>query len=140
MQGKKKGYDPLPEGEYVLSLKNVETKKTAKGNGTMVSAAFEVKKNEDYKNRLIFESFLIDHTNPKVAQIGKERLARFLKAVGHETGLEGLDMDTSRLADFTDELFIGVVKVKPEESYTDASGNQKTSKAGNKITQFKPRK
>lgn len=140
MSGKKQGYEPLPEGEYVLSLKNVETKKTKAGTGTMVNAAFEVKKNDDYKNRLIFESFMIQHPSEKAVKVGRERLNKFLKAVGHEGGLEALDMDTTRLNDFTDELFIASVKVKEAETYQDASGQTKQSKAGNKITNFKPRK
>lgn len=137
--GPKKDFEPLPEGDYSLRMKNCSTSATANG-GTMVKAAFEVIKNDDFKNRLVFENFIIAHSNPKAALIGQERLSKFLKAVGEEGGFEALGMDASKLDNYTELPFVGTVGVKEPETYTDRkTGEQKVSKPRNTLKAFKKR-
>jgi hypothetical protein len=136
--GKKVNYEPLPENEYLVRATRFEERETKNG-GKMISAGFEVI-NGDFKNRLVFHNFLVEHSNPKAQQIGTEQLDRYLKAVGVDDGLEGIGHDRSQLSDYTELPFIAKVAVEEGgRTYTDRNGNEQVSKARNKITSFKAR-
>ena len=97
--GEKKSYSPLPDDSYTVSLNRVGEKSTKAGNGTMVNVSFQVSDGE-FKNRLIWDSFLISHPNAKAAGIGLQRLDSMLKSIGVHGGFEALGNDSTQLEQF----------------------------------------
>jgi hypothetical protein len=122
----KKTYEPIPAGGYVVKMNRLEEKPTKAGD-TMLSASFQVV-DGDFTNRLLFHNFIIEHSNPRVAEIGNDQLDNFLKSVGLEGGFEALGYDRSRLGDYLNKML--KVKVKIEEGTNGYSDR-------NKITSFK---
>ena len=92
----KKSYEPLDDDNYTVSLNRVGEKSTKAGNGTLIDVSFQVTDGE-FKNRLIWDSFLISHPNPKAAGIGLQRLDKMLKSIGVHGGFEALGNDSSQL-------------------------------------------
>lgn len=134
----KKEFQPLEENEYLVRATRFEEKRTRNG-GKMLSAGFEVV-NGDYKGRLVFHNFLIQHSNPKAQQIGTEQIDRYLKAVGVDEGLDGIGHDYSQLSEYTELPFIAKVVVEEGgRKYTNKEGIECVSKPRNKITSFKAR-
>jgi hypothetical protein len=107
----KKTYEPIPAGGYVVKMNRLEEKPTKAGD-TMLSASFQVV-DGDFTNRLLFHNFIIEHSNPRVAEIGNDQL---------------LGYDRSRLGDYLNKML--KVKVKIEEGTNGYSDR-------NKITSFK---
>ena len=95
----KKSYAPLDDDNYTVSLNRVGEKSTKAGNGTLIDVSFQVTDGE-FKNRLIWDSFLISHPNPKAAGIGLQRLDKMLKSIGVYGGFEALGNDSSQLEQF----------------------------------------
>lgn len=131
----KPDFSPLEMGDYTLRMNRISEEPTKNGAGVMVKAGFEVV-NGDNKGRLVFHNFLVEHTNPKAAEIGNKQLNEFLEAVGVKGGLEALGQDRSGLSDYLELPFIGALKIEEAKGYTTASGESKTSKARNKIAKF----
>lgn len=120
MSFEKKAFEPLVEADYLVRMNRI-TEKTSKAGNKMLSIGFQVV-NGDNKDRLIFENFLLDHKNPKVGEITADRLDKYLKAVGLETGLEGIDHDYSKLEEYTDIPFIATVKIQAgNNGYPDSN-------------------
>ena len=121
-------FKPLEAGEYLIRMNRVTEKKSKSGN-TMLKVGFQVIKKvgdeentSKSKNRLIFENFLIDHPKPKVNEITRDRLDKFLKAVGVEGGLTSIGEDYSKLDNYTELPFIGVVGIKEgDNGYPDSN-------------------
>jgi hypothetical protein len=127
----------LDEGEYLVRMSRI-TEVVSKAGNPMLKISYQVVKkvgdtseNESKaKNRLIFENFLTEHKNPKVAEITRDRLDKYLKAVGVDDGLSGVDDDFSRLEDYLELPFIAVVGIQAgSNGYKDS----------NKIKAFKRR-
>lgn len=116
----KKRYEPIPEDTYLLRMNRIEEVQTKAGTGTMLKAGFEVV-NGEQKGRLVFHNFLVEHTNPKAAEIGLEQLDRYLKAVGVKSGFEGLNFDRSILGEYTEIPFLGAVKIETNHEYGDSN-------------------
>ena len=129
---------PVPSGDYLVRMTNVEEVTTRKGDGKMVKAAFQIV-NGDHKNRLIFETFLVEHPKEIVQKIGNERLSKYLEAVGVKGGLEGIGHDRTRLEDYLELPFIASLKIEEGSEYVAQDGSTKTSKDRNKISSFKSR-
>jgi len=125
---------PLPVGDYLLRMNRFEEKATKAGNGKLISASFQIV-NGEYKNRLIFHNFLVEHTSAKAQEIGTEQLDRYLKAVGVEGGLEGIDYDRTQLENYTELPFIATLKIEEAKEYAPG----KISKARNNIVKFMAR-
>lgn len=85
--------------------------------------------NEAAKNRLIFEDFILEHSNPKVGEITRDRLNKYLKAVGESNGLEGIGNDFSKLEEYLEMPFVASVKIESNEGYTPR----------NKVSNYKSR-
>jgi len=133
----KKPFEVLAEGDYLVRMSRI-TEVVSKAGNPMLKISYQVVKkvgdtaeNESKaKNRLIFENFLTEHKNPKVAEITRDRLGNYLKAVGVENGLEGIGDDFSKLDDYLELPFIAVVGISPgTNGYADS----------NKIKAFKRR-
>ena len=97
MKMEKTPFEPLPEGDYLVRMNRV-TEKTSKAGNKMLAVGYQVV-NGDFKDRLIFENFLLEHSNPKVSEITNERIDKYLKAIGIDEGLDGIDHDLSKLED-----------------------------------------
>ena len=110
----RKTFEPLPEDDYMVRLSRAEEKKTKKGD-RMITCGFQVAKG-DFKDRLVFENFVVEHDNDKVVEIANEKLDKFLKAVGVEGGLEGIGHDYSQLNDYAELPFVATVKVKESKN------------------------
>tara|TARA_R100001594_G_scaffold142137_2_gene188805 strand:+ start:223 stop:645 length:423 start_codon:yes stop_codon:yes gene_type:complete len=117
--GEKKEYPLLPDGDYVVTMDRVAEQATKKGDGSFVKASFKVESG-DYKGRLIFTNFLINHPNPKAANIGKEQLSKCLKALGVYNGFAGIGNDSTQLESFLGkELIVNVGVEEGTNGYKD---------------------
>jgi hypothetical protein len=134
----KKGFEPLPEDEYLVRMGRFEEKATKNGKGTLLSAGFEVVSGES-KGRLVFHNFLVEHESKAAQKIGNDQLDKYLKAVGIADGLEGINYDRTQLGDYTEIPFIAKVVIEEPSEYVNANGEKVMSKARNKITAFKAR-
>lgn len=130
------GFEPLPEGDYLVRMNRVTFEPCR--NGKMVKAGFQVV-NGDYAKRLVFENFLVEHSNPKAEQIGKERLEKYLGAIGVEGGLDAIGHDYNKLEEYLETPFIASLKIEGEREYTAKDGSTQTASATNKIKSFKKR-
>lgn len=124
----KKKFEPIPADSYLVRMNRVEEKATKAGTGVMLKTGFEVV-NGEQKGRLVFHNFLIEHTNPKAAEIGLEQLDCYLKAVGVAGGFEELGYDRGSIENHTEIPFLATVKIEENAVYGDS----------NKITKFEAR-
>lgn len=131
-------FKTLSDGDYLVRMTRVEEVTTRKGDAQMVKATFQVVNGDD-KNRLIFETFLVEHPKEIVEKIGKERLSKFLQAVGVADGLEGIGNDRTQLENYTELPFIATVKTEEGNEYTNKDGILVQGKDRNKIASFKSR-
>lgn len=129
-------FKPIPSGDYLLRMNKIKEAKTRAGDPCLQVSYEVVRKvgDEDNKsgtkNRLIFETFVLKHSNPKVVEVAKDRIGKLLKAVGVDDGLEGIGGDVSKLNNYTDLPFIGDVMI---------DDNEKLLKPTNKVRKFKRR-
>lgn len=129
-------FTPLEDGDYLVRMNRVSLS-PCKG-GQMVKAGFQVV-NGDAKGRLVFENFLVEHSSAKAEEIGRERVGKYLEAIGVEGGLDAIAHDYSKLSEYTEIPFIATLKTEEARDYTAADGSTKTAKASNKIKGFKKR-
>lgn len=122
-------FSPLESGEYLVRMNRITPTKSKNGTD-MLKVGYQVIKkvgdtteNESKsKNRLIFENFLIGHSNPKVNQITQDRLDKYLKAVGEANGIEGIGHDLTKLEEFLDLPFKAEVGIKAgTNGYSDSN-------------------
>lgn len=73
----------LPAGEYVAAVIESEQRQTNSGDGSYVRLTFEVLAGE-HKGRRIWENFNLWNNNQDAVRIAKERMARLMRAAGHE--------------------------------------------------------
>jgi hypothetical protein len=111
--GKQK-FAPLPPGEYLARMNRYDVKPTKKGD-TMISASFQIISG-DFKDRLVFENYLINHSNPKAVVVGKGKLTKYLRAVGSKA--EFAD-DPSVLERFIESPLVIEVGVEENAEYGD---------------------
>tara|TARA_Y100000816_G_scaffold182776_1_gene132346 strand:+ start:2052 stop:2468 length:417 start_codon:yes stop_codon:yes gene_type:complete len=114
--GEKKSYEPIPDDSYTVSLNRIREKSTKAGNGTLIDVSFQVT-DGDFKNRLVWDSFLISHPNAKAAGIGLQRLDSMLKSMGVHGGFEALGNDSSQLEQFVGKEFIINTAVENNPGY-----------------------
>ena len=112
----KKSYEPLNDDNYTVSLNRVGEKSTKAGNGTLIDVSFQVTDGE-FKNRLIWDSFLISHPNPKAAGIGLQRLDKMLKSIGVYGGFEALGNDSSQLEQFIGKELVVFTNVESNPGF-----------------------
>jgi hypothetical protein len=133
---KGKPFEPLADGEYLVRMNRITEKKTKAGNPMLsvgyqvISKAGDPENESKSKNRLIFENFILEHSNEQVGEIARDRLDKYLKAVGQSEGLEGIGHDLSKLGNFLELPFIAIVGTQAgSNGYPDS----------NKIKAFKQR-
>ena len=123
-----KDYSPLPNGDYAVTVDRVTEKSTKAGNGTLIDVSFKVN-DGDNKGRLLFNSFLISHPNPKASSIGLQQLDRFLKAVGHFGGFEALGSDSTQLEGFIGRDLIVSTEIESNPGYKDRNKIKRYNRA-----------
>lgn len=74
-------YDPLPEGEYILSAVDAEEKTTSRGDGSYIKVKFEVVKGE-YTGRLLWQNFNVNNPSEKAQKIGRQQVVAWATACG----------------------------------------------------------
>jgi len=134
---KKPEFQPIPAGDYLCRLNKFEEKSTKKGDGTLISAGFEVVAGEN-KGRLVFHNFLVEHPSAKAQEIGNKQLDEYLQAV-KAGGLEGINYDRSLLEQWTEIPFTAVISIEEPKTYKAADGTMQKSKARNNIKKFMTR-
>lgn len=126
-----RSFEPLAEGDYLMSLKSVEDRKSKKGDD-MVTTVFEVIDGED-KGRQIYDNFLVTcAANPEVPEFAQNRVSRFLQSVGVDNGFEGIGNDYGQLSEYIGKPFIA--KVEFSKPYKNSQGQLTV---GNRIKSFK---
>lgn len=128
-------FAPLEAGEYLMRMQRI-SETTSKAGNPMIKASFQVIKRvggeadeKGVKNRLVFENFLLEHSNPnsKAPEVARDRLNSYAKAIGITEDLAG---DFTSLGDYLETPFIGKIKIKEgNNGYPDS----------NTITSFKSR-
>lgn len=107
-QQQEKIFEPLPEADYLLSLKSVEDRKSKKGDD-MVTVVYEVM-DGDHKGRLIYDNFLVTcAANADVPEFARNRVNRLVQALGVTGGFDELNNDYSGLTDYLGKPFIGSI-------------------------------
>lgn len=85
MSFENKKFEPLPDGDYSVRMIQLDAKKSKAGDD-MMTARFQIISGpegvEGAKNRLIFENFMLTHSNPKAVQAGLGKLSKYAEAVG----------------------------------------------------------
>ena len=74
----------LPIGIYALEMSASEVKKTNAGTGTFLSATFDVVEPEHFSGRKVFINYNLENPNPIAENIGKDELARLVRACGFD--------------------------------------------------------
>ena len=111
-------YDPLPEGDYVLTALEAEEKDTSRGDGSYIKVKFEVVKGE-YVGRLLWQNFNINNPSEKAQKISRQQLVAWATACGKPD------------ADDTDKLL-----EKPFKASVVIEEGRNGYKARNKIKAF----
>lgn len=130
-------FKPLEAGDYLVRMNRFEEKPTKNGQGTIISAGFEVVAGEQ-KGRLVFHNFLVEHSSERAQEIGQKQLDQYLGAVG-AGGLEGINNDRTLLEQWTEIPFTAVLSIEEPKTYKKADGSNGTSKARNVIKKFMKR-
>lgn len=74
-------YDPIPNGEYILTAVDAEEKETSRGDGSYIKVKFEVARGE-YSGRLLWQNFNINNPSEKAQRIGRQQLVAWATACG----------------------------------------------------------
>ncbi len=75
------GFDPLPEGEYLVMVDKAEEKKTKDQTGEMLVLQLRVLEGK-YAKRTLFARINLSNKSSKCVEIGRAQLSSFCRAVG----------------------------------------------------------
>lgn len=110
------GFDPLPEGHYLLIVEASEMKPTKAGTGTGINMKFQVV-DGDHKGRGFFKWINYKNPNDTAQKIGRAELAMICRACNKPQ-----PKDTMELHNIP---FAAHVTVKPAKDGYDASNDIK---------------
>lgn len=112
-------FQPIPEGQYLVRMSRCSQEPTKNGHPAIKVSYQVIKKVGDSddnesktKNRLIFETGLTEHKNPKVAEITRDRMGRYLQAIGVDSGLDAIGGDLSKLSDYLETPFLADIGIE----------------------------
>ena len=77
----KKGYEPVPAGDYPVIIVLQEEKRTKAGTGAYLEVGFEIASGPA-AGRRVFARFNTENPNPQAVEIGLEMLEKLYKAAG----------------------------------------------------------
>ena len=119
-------FDDVPEGEYIVSLENMEVKETKAGDKLMLAIAFKIKETIDapkkqngryiFMNRVIYGNKVSDHWNDGVAING---VLGWLKDLG-EIEFKSYSQFANDIEELFEELKDSVeiqISYSPDEFY-----------------------
>ena len=118
MSNQERKYDPIPAGEYMVIVDAKGFKgesENSKGTGVNLRMAFKTI-GGSHSDRLIFENFCVEHSNPVAVEIANRRLDDYLKAVGFNEGIEGLNGDRTLLENYINKPLLAEVVIEPEKN------------------------
>lgn len=75
-------FEPVPAGDYLVQVQNVEFGETANGY-PKVSTPLEIISGE-HAGRLIFQNFILAHSNPQVVEIAQRDMKELLSVAGFQ--------------------------------------------------------
>lgn len=101
---------PIPEGWYDSEIRAADILPTKSG-GHRINIRYGIN-GPTYSGRVVFGSVNIDHSNPKVVEIGKEQLVHIARAIGKKIG------DTDDLIGHSLRI---KVKINKTEGYKDSN-------------------
>jgi hypothetical protein len=110
------GFDPIPEGNYLLIVESSEMKPTKAGTGTGINLKFQVVDGE-HKGRGFFKWINYKNPNETAQKIGRAELAMLCRACNKPQ-----PKDTMELHNIP---FAAHVVVKPAKGEYDASNDIK---------------
>lgn len=80
-ENKAGGFELLPLGDYLVEIREADTKDNKAGNGTYLALTFEVI-DGDHHGRRIWENLTLSHPTQTAVDIGKAKLKRLIKTLG----------------------------------------------------------
>lgn len=75
------GFDPLPEGSYLVMVQKCEEKPTKKGDGMQMVIKLRVLDGK-YAKRTLFSRINLQNPSAKCVEIGRAELSAFCRATG----------------------------------------------------------
>ena len=100
------GFDPLPNGLYLMSIDSIEIKNTKDGQGKYLNVKFKVVSDE-YNGRAIFCKYNIVNANDKAVSIAKAELQKLAVACRVEE-------KRPQIKDYTGKIFCAKLKIGKE--------------------------
>jgi Protein of unknown function (DUF669) len=89
-QEKDAGFDPLPNGEYLVTVIQADLATPKSGDGQQLAVRFRVA-DGDYEGRLIFGHFALTHSNEMAQAIGRSLTKQLCVACGINKPLTDTD-------------------------------------------------
>lgn len=118
--GQSGSFEPLPAGDYQVTVESAEIKTTNDGTGQYIKLKMKVS-GPTHAGRIVFSNLNIRNKSPKAEEIGRQQLGDLMRAVGLAT-----------LTD-TDQLIGGSLTVKltikPADGQYEAGNEVKAYKA-----------
>lgn len=133
----KKTFEPVPEGEYIVTLDDAKEEKFKNGSGRKMTLKFKIAKG-DHRNRVIFHDLPIEHTSQAYTASGRKGGDLLLKALGVEGGMDAVGEDMGVLMDYIGDQVVASVYIEKGNTY-EKDGKTLQGKDKNKIRLFKTR-
>ena len=73
--------EPIPVGQYVASIKDINVAQTKSKKGQSVNATYEIEEGP-YAGRLVWDRMIISHENKDAMRIGRQKFKDVATAVG----------------------------------------------------------
>ncbi len=74
-------FDPLPAGNYNVTINSAELKATKAGDGQYIKLRLDVT-GPTHQGRVLFTNLNIANKNPKAEEIGRQQLGDVMRAIG----------------------------------------------------------
>ena len=97
----------------------------------MLKARFQVVKG-DFKDRLIFENYLLEHENSKVTDINLRKLQDLAKAAGDNNNYESIGDVVANIGDYTEIPIMASIGIR--DPFVNAKGETKLDNKINKLS------
>lgn len=109
-------FDPIPAGDYLVTITESETKPTKDGSGQYLSLKLEVQHGE-FAGRVLFDRLNLWSSNHKAKEIANRQLSQICHAVGV------LQVQDSQQLHY--KPLVAMVKLRPADGQYDASNDVK---------------
>jgi hypothetical protein len=102
-QPERKGFDPLPPGEYQVVISDQKTKPNKAGTGEYLELTLVIEEGS-FRGRRIWDRHNLRHEKPSVVQIARETVERVKEATGIQArSADDLVGGRMRVTTFNDE-------------------------------------